>query len=50
MRAAALHLSAAISADVKARRILTSGRQEMKWGHPQIPRLEGKQSQTSHLN
>src|SRR5688572_7128966 len=50
MRAAALHLSAAISADVKARRILTSGRQEMKWGHSPIPRFAGKWGQTSQLN
>jgi hypothetical protein len=50
MRAAALHLSAAISADVKARRFLTSGRQEMKWGHSPIPRFAGKWGQTSPLN
>ncbi len=33
MRAAALHLSAAISADVKARRILTSGRRKFPSGN-----------------
>src|SRR5688572_15510047 len=42
MRAAALHLSAAISADVKARRILTSGRRKFPSGNFRSARdLEG---------
>src|SRR5688500_3347992 len=42
MRAAALHLSAAISADVKARRILTSGRRKFPSGNFRRARdLEG---------
>src|SRR5688572_25954485 len=50
MRAVALHLSAAISADDKARRILTSGRRERKWGRAPIPRSAGKWGQTSTLS
>jgi len=35
------------SADVQARRLPTSGRQERKWGHSPIPRFAGKWGQTS---
>src|SRR5687768_7167092 len=41
LRAAALHLSETISADVKARRLPTSGRQERKWGQAPIPQQMG---------
>src|SRR5687767_15678542 len=45
MCAAALHLSAAISADVKARRFLTSGRRKFPSGHFRSARvLEGAKS------